>query len=78
MIVGFLELQLHGSETRPQHALRAGADQPQGVLPRGAQTQSLHELRQHRGGRRHCGGRQGGHVQLSILSEISRTYCRYS
>ena len=30
-----MELQLHGSAPRPEHALRAGAEQPQGVLPWG-------------------------------------------
>ena len=51
-ILGLLELQLHGSSPRPQHEVRARPRQPQGVLPRGAQTLSLHELCQHRGGRR--------------------------
>ena len=76
---GLLELQLYGCAPRPQHEVRAGAVQPQGVLPRGAQTQPLHELRQHRGGRGHGGGRQRGHVLLSILSHqaVIRDVHRY-
>ena len=75
LILGLLELQFHGSQTRPQHEIRAGSLQPEGVLPRGAQTQPLHELRQHRGGRGHGGGQQRGHVLVNLCKYTTLYGC---